>query len=84
MEILQTKGKIKEGQLILDTSQYNVPTDTEVEVIIIVKQKNNNKEFLTARQEMQKRFKEAGIENREQVLELIQDVKKELFEERYQ
>lgn len=83
MEILQTKGKIKEGQLILDTSQYNVPTDTEVEVIILVKQQNNKESFLTARQEMQKAFQEAGIESREQVLELIQDVKKELSEERY-
>lgn len=83
MEILQTKGKIKEGQLILDTSQYNVPTDTEVEVIIIVKQQNNKESFLTARQEMQKAFQEAGIESREQVLELIQDVKKELSEKRY-
>ena len=37
MEILDTKGIMKEGQLILDNSQYNWPTNTEVEVIIIVK-----------------------------------------------
>lgn len=72
MDILQTKGKIKEGQLILDTSQSNVPTDTEAEVIILVKQQNNKESFLTVRQEMQqemqKAFQEAGIESREQVL----------------
>jgi hypothetical protein len=31
---------------------------------------------------MQQSFKEAGIENREQILELIREVKQELIQER--
>jgi hypothetical protein len=82
MEIVKTKGKMKEGQVILDSPQHNLPTDTEVEVIIIVKGKSKQSEFEEARKDMQKAFQEAGIESREQVLDLIRDVKKELFEER--
>ncbi|HAC62477.1 MAG TPA: hypothetical protein DCF68_02800 [Cyanothece sp. UBA12306] len=82
MDILHTKGKIIEGQLILDDFQNNLPTNTEVEVIIFIKGATKKKEFEAARQEMQKTFKDAGIKSREQILELIQDVKKELFEER--
>ncbi len=32
---------------------------------------------------MQQSFKEAGIETREQIIELIRDVKRELFAERH-
>ena len=32
---------------------------------------------------MQKAFQEAGIETQEQILDLIKDVKRELFEERF-
>lgn len=84
MEILQMKGKMKEGQLILDEPQHNLPTDTEVEVIIIIKGKTTPSNFAEARKEMQAAFREAGVETREQILDLIQAVKKELFEERYQ
>lgn len=82
MEILHTKGRMKQGQLILDNSQYNLPTDTEFEVIIIVKEEGKQDDFDHARQEMQLAFKNAGITNREDILNLIKEVKQELFEER--
>lgn len=40
-------------------------------------------EFEKSRQQMQTTFKQARIETREDILELIKDVKKELLEERY-
>ncbi|MDJ0732118.1 MAG: hypothetical protein QNJ33_19245 [Crocosphaera sp.] len=82
MEILHTKGRMKKGQLILENSQYNLPTDTEVEVIIIVKKEGKQDDFDNARQEMQLAFKNAGITNREEILNLIKEVKQELFKER--
>jgi hypothetical protein len=36
MEILKTKGKIKEGQLILENPQPNLPSNIDFEVIIIL------------------------------------------------
>ncbi len=84
MDILQTTATMKEGQLILDNPQLNVPNNTEVEVIIIIKSDDQQSEFEQSRQEMQTTFKQAGIETREEILELIKDVKKELLEERYQ
>ncbi len=82
MEILHTKGRMKEGQLILDNSQYDLPTNTEVEVIIIVKGEEKQDDFDKARQEMQLTFENAGITTREEILNLIKEVKQELFEER--
>ena len=84
MEILQTKATIKEGQLILDNPQLNVPNNTEVEVIIIIKSDNQTSEFEQSRKQMQIAFKQSGIETREEILDFIKDVKKELLEERYQ
>lgn len=84
MDILQTTATMKEGQLILDNPQLNVPNNTEVEVIIIVKSDNQTSEFEQSRKQMQTAFKQAEIETREEILELIKDVKKELLEERYQ
>ena len=84
MEILQTKATMKEGQLVLDNPQLNVPNNTEVEVIIIVKSDNQTSEFEQSRKQMRTAFKQARIETREEILELIKDVKKELLEERYQ
>jgi hypothetical protein len=75
---------IKNGQLILEQLQQNLPTDTEVEVIIIVLNENQPIDFEQTRTQMQTAFKEAGIETREQILELIRDVKKELFQERHE
>ncbi|WP_237747936.1 nucleotidyltransferase family protein [Spirulina subsalsa] len=40
-------------------------------------------EFEKARQDMQQAFKEAGIETREQVLELVREVKQEMALERF-
>jgi len=67
-QFIQTKAKIKDGQLI----------------IIIVPDKNKQVEFEQARTNMQAAFKEAGIETQEQILELIREVKQELFHERYE
>ena len=44
-----------------------MPTDTEVELVIIVPDKNKQVEFEQARTNMQAAFKEAGIETQEQI-----------------
>ncbi len=84
MQFIQTKAKIKDGQLIIEQSHQDLPTDTEVELVIIVPDKNKQVEFEQARTNMQAAFKEAGIETQEQILELIREVKQELFQERYE
>lgn len=84
MQFIQTKAKIKNGQLILDQPDQNLPTGTEVEVVIIVSNQSQQIEFEQARTKMQAAFKEAGIETQEQILELISEVKQELFQERYE
>ncbi|TRT48496.1 MAG: hypothetical protein EWV85_17455 [Microcystis aeruginosa Ma_QC_C_20070703_M131] len=84
MQFIQTKAKIKDGQLIIEQPHQDLPTDTEVELVIIVPDKNKQIEFEQARTNMQAAFKEAGIETQEQILELIREVKQELFQERYE
>jgi len=84
MQFIQTKAKIKDGQLIIEQPHQDLPTDTEVELVIIVPDKNKQVEFEQARTNMQAAFKEAGIETDEQILELIRKVKQELFQERYE
>ncbi|MFY7931105.1 MAG: hypothetical protein ACOVO7_00400 [Microcystis aeruginosa] len=84
MQFIQTKAKIKDGQLIIEQPHQDLPTDTEVELVIIVPDKNKQVEFEQARTNMQAAFKEAGIETQEQILELIREVKQELFHERYE
>jgi len=84
MEILKTKGKIKEGQLILENPQPNLPSNIDFEVIIIIKEAADTNSFIVARNEMITDFQNAGIETREQIASLIKDVKKELLKERYQ
>jgi hypothetical protein len=83
-QFIQTKAKIKDGQLIIEQPHQDLPTDTEVELVIIVPDKNKQVEFEQARTNMQAAFKEAGIETQEQILELIREVKQELFHERYE
>jgi hypothetical protein len=84
MQIIQSKAKIKNGQIILESPPQELLDNQEIEVVIIVKEANQQEEFKQARQEMQTAFKEAGIKTREQILELIQEVKLELINERYQ
>jgi hypothetical protein len=84
MQIIQSKAKIKNGQIILESHPQELLDNQEIEVVIIVKEANQQEEFKQARQEMQTAFKEAGIKTREQILELIQEVKLELINERYQ
>jgi hypothetical protein len=84
MEILKTKGKIKEGQLILENPQPNLPSNIDFEVIIIIKEAVDTDSFIVARNDMITDFQNAGIETREQIASLIKDVKKELLKERYQ
>ncbi len=79
-QFIQTKAKIKDGQLIIEQPHQDLPTDTEVELVIIVPDKNKQVEFEQARTNMQAAFKEAGIETQEQILELIREVKQELFQ----
>jgi hypothetical protein len=87
---ITVKGKIENGQLVLDRENASFPWDGEVEVQVTLEEtalsetdKQRKKlEFEQARQDMQQAFKGAGIETREQILELIQDVKREMYEER--
>ncbi len=66
-QFIQTKAKIKDGQLIIEQPHQDLPTDTEVELVIIVPDKNKQVEFEQARTNMQAAFKEAGIETQEQI-----------------
>lgn len=84
MQFIQTKAKIKDGQLIIEQPHQDLPTDTEIELVIIVPDQNEQVEFEQARTKMQAAFKEAAIETDEQILELIRQVKQELFRERYE
>jgi hypothetical protein len=65
---IQTKGKIRDGQLILEQTEPALPRDADVSVFIFQTpyESQENDEIRTA---MQQSFKEAGIENREQILE---------------
>jgi hypothetical protein len=62
MQFIQTKAKIKDGQLIIEQPHQDLPTDTEVELVIIVPDQNKQIEFEQARTKMQAAFKEAGIQ----------------------
>jgi hypothetical protein len=84
MQIIQSKAKIKNGQIILESPSKELPNNQEIEVVIIVNESNKQEEFKQASQEMQTAFKEAGIETREQIFELIRKVKLELINERNQ
>jgi len=79
---IQTKGKIRDGQLILEQTEPALPRDADVSVFIIFQTPHECQENDEIRTAMQQSFKEAGIENREQILELIREVKQELFQER--
>jgi hypothetical protein len=79
---IQTKGKIRDGQLILEQTEPALPRDADVSVFIIFQTPQKSQENDEIRTAMQQSFKEAGIENREQILELIREVKQELIQER--
>lgn len=82
MQIIQSKAKIKNGKIILESPPQELLNNQEIEVVIILKEPNKQEEFKEARQEMQTAFKEVGIETREQIFELIREVKLELMNER--
>ncbi|MDY7008332.1 MAG: hypothetical protein SWX82_31510 [Cyanobacteriota bacterium] len=42
MEFIQTKAKVKNGQLIITEPHQDLPNDKEVEVVIIVSDKNKS------------------------------------------
>lgn len=84
MQIIQSKATIKNGQIILDNPSPELMKNQEIEVVIILKNNDEQAAFKQARQEMQIAFKKAGIETREQILELIREVKLELINERNQ
>ena len=83
MKLIQTKANIKNGQLFLDSTDENLPQSGEVDVVIICRDHLEQTDFAETQMAMQKSFKEAGIETREQIIELIRDVKRELFAERH-
>jgi hypothetical protein len=88
---LKLKGKIENGKLILDQNTAPFPWDGPVEIQVSLQEANlstkekqqKQLEFEQARQDMQQSFKNAGIETREQILDLIQDVKREMAKERF-
>lgn len=82
MQIIQTSAIVKNGQLILNDNQSNLPDNTQLKVIILIPEEDQQLEFQQARNQMQNAFKQAGIETREQILDLIQEVKLELLQER--
>jgi hypothetical protein len=90
VKTIKAKGKIKNGHLVIEEEAGLFPQDGEVEVTVLIKaptlsqseKAHKQLEFEAARQDMQQAFKEAGIETREQILELIQDVKREMYEEK--
>lgn len=84
MQIIQSKAKIYNGQIILESPPQELLNNQEIEVVIILKNSSKQEEFKQARQEMQTAFKQAGIETRQEILELIREVKLELMNERNQ
>ncbi|MBO1345967.1 MAG: hypothetical protein EBE86_000520 [Hormoscilla sp. GUM202] len=83
MQFIQTKGTLKNGVLFLEKELDELSTEEQdVDVIIFFKEPQEQAEFDQIRTEMQIGFQEAGIETREQVLQLIKEVKLELFQER--
>jgi hypothetical protein len=65
----------------LEVKQVNQSED--VDVVITCHDHLEQADFEETQMAMQKSFKEAGIETREQIIELIRDVKRELFIKRY-
>ncbi len=79
---IKTKGKIRDGQIILEQTEPALPKDADVSVFIIFQTPHECQENDEIRTAMEQSFKEAGIENREQILELIREIKQELIKER--
>lgn len=82
MKIIHTLAKVKNGKLIVESCDSNLSESQEVEVVIIIPGEQQQAEFNQVRQEMQKSFQGAGIDSREKILNLINEVKIELFNER--
>lgn len=83
MQVIQAKGILKKGVLFLEKAFDELSTEEQdVDVIIFFKEPQEQADFDRVRTEMQIGFQEAGIETREQVLQLIKEVKLELFQER--
>ena len=72
---IKAKGKIENGQLVLDAATAPFPRDGEVEVMVILKE-NKSASF----SEVDLSIKDAGIYTHDQTLDLIQDVKREKAE----
>ena len=84
MRFIQTKAILENGQLVLDKPIDKLPTEEQnVDVIIVFKETKQPEDLDEIRNDMQTAFKEAGIETREQVLQVIKEVKQELFQERH-
>jgi hypothetical protein len=83
MRLIQTKGKIEKGHLIIENNTTIFPKDGDVEVVVIWRDQNPQESLTTVDPKVKKSFEDAGIHNREQVLDLIRDVKREIFEEKF-
>jgi len=83
MRFIQTKAILENGQLVLYEPIDKLPTEERnVDVIIVFKETKPPEDIDELRTDMQTAFQEAGIETREQVLQVIKEVKQELFQER--
>ncbi|WP_204104373.1 MULTISPECIES: hypothetical protein [Spirulina sp. CCY15215] len=85
MRLIHTKATVEDGQLFLDESLDNLPAKIKrVDVIVVLEDEKKQEEFEQVRTEMQEGFKEAGIVTREQIMQLIKDVKKEIYQEQHE
>ncbi|ACB00950.1 MULTISPECIES: hypothetical protein [Cyanophyceae] len=73
--LIKAKGKIENGQLVLDAATAPFPRDGEVEVMVILKE-NQSANF----SEVDLSIKDAAINIYDQTLDLIQNVKREKAE----
>jgi hypothetical protein len=79
---IKTKGKIENGHLVIEEEAGLFPQDGEVEVTVTLKE-STSQSFREVDPAIKKSFEDAGIHSREQILELIRDVKREMYEERF-
>ncbi len=79
---IKVKGKIENGQLVLDQDIAPFPWEGEVEVQVMLKEPTSIS-FAEIDPSIKKSLEEAGIHTREQILELIREVKREMVIERF-
>jgi hypothetical protein len=82
VKTIKAKGKIENGHLIIEEQAGLFPQDGEVEVTVTLKE-GTSQSFREVDPAIQQSFEDAGINTREQILELVQDVKRQMALERF-